>query len=487
MIGFQLHLTLRLRIAWPRLCPAVLGVLTFFSGLSLCAQSVPQLPDLPTEGLAVPVREQIREALQIVTRNPNGAEENGRLGMLLYAYEQYKFAEPCFERARIFDPKDGRWSYYLGITQANLAKYDQAVVALHEALRLDPGYLPAKLKLGECFLQAGKSEESLKVYKAIVEKYPDDSSARYGMGKAYAARHEYAPAIENLRKACEIFPNFGAAHFALARAYRDSGDADRAREELELYQKDKLGWPPTPDPLLASVLDLKTDSVAQFRKGIDLAEAGHLQAAVEALEGALKADPKLVLAHIHLIAFYGKLGQPAMAEQHYRAAVALDPNLAEVHYNYGVLLMEQGRYSNAAEAFRRALGLNPSYAEAHNNYAYSLMVSGKLDEAKQQYRAAIECKPDYRPAHFNLGRILVQQGKVQDAINEFLQTIGTDDEETPRCLYALAAAYARANDPENALKYMRQAQQSASTYGQSELLNSIERDLRILARRTSPP
>jgi Tfp pilus assembly protein PilF len=302
--------------------------------------------------------------------------------------------------------------------------------------------------LAKSLLDAGHSDESRVLYQALVSELPETAEAHYGLGRIDASRGQLASAVEHLGKACALFPGFGAAHFALARAYRDLGEKEKAQEHLALYQKDKLGWPTVPDPLLAAVLDLKTGANARLRKGIQLAEAGDLGAAAEEHEKALLADPKLVRAHVNLIRLYGMLGQPEKAGEHYRAAVALDRNLAE----------------------------------AHNNYGYLLMTSGKPEDAAQQYREAIESNPDYRMAHFNLGRILVQQGKVQEAIEHLRKTLTTEDEETPRCTYALGAAYARAGSRDEALKYMREARQAAIARGQLELLGSIERDLRALER-----
>src|SRR6185295_14398360 len=120
-------------------------------------------------------------------------------------------------------------------------------------------------------------------------------------------------------------------------------------EQLALYQKDKLGWPAVPDPLLAAILDLKAGANAHLRKGIQLAEAGELRAAAEEHEQALLADPKLARAHVNLIRLYGTLGQPEKAEEHYRAVIAIDPALAEAHYNYAYLLMTSGKLDDAAQ------------------------------------------------------------------------------------------------------------------------------------------
>lgn len=445
--------------------------------------AAPALPKLPVGSFASPMREQIREAHDEVLRRPDEAEGNGRLAMLLYGYEQFQFAETCFERARAFDPKDRRWPYYLGRTQAVLGKHDEAVRSLRAALEHDPGYLPARLALAESLLAAGKLDECRVVYEAVTAQHPDAAAAYYGLGRARAARRDLAGAVELFRKACDLYPSFGAAHYALALAYRDLGDRARAQEHLALYQKDKLGWPPTADPLLGEVEALKKGASAHLKRGVRLEADGNLQAAAEEHERAVEIDPRYVQARVNLITLYGKLGQAEKAAEHYRAAVAIDPDVAESHYNYGVLLAGQQKYAEAAAAFRRALEINPYYAEAHGNYAYLLMVEGRLEESARHYRSALENKPNYRLAHHNLGRILVHEGKLQEAIAHFLETLKPDDEDTPRYTYALGAAYARAGERGSALQYMREARRKAAALGQSDLLGSIEKDLRILESR----
>ena len=466
--------------------PAAFFALVFFRVPPISSQELPAIPTLPFETYAADVRNQIQAAYQAAVGHPQKAESGGALGMLLYAYEQYEFAEPCFRRAMVLAPGDSRWAYYLGRTLANLRRCDQALAPLRETLRITPDYLPARLKFGECLLESGMTDESRSVFKSIAGEHPDVAAAHYWLGKIDAGSHHLASARDHLRIACELFPGFGAAHFLLAGVYRDLGETAGAQDEIDLYQKDKLGWPPLTDPLLLAVLDLKTGAVAHLRKGIDLAEANQLESAALEHEQALAADPNLVQAHVNLIRLYGLLDKPEQAEKHFRAAVTLDPNHAETYYNFGVLLMRQNKYPDAAGAFRRALELNPSYAEAHNNYGYVLMVTGKLYEAAAQYQAAIAEKPDFRSAHFNLGRILIQQGKAQQAIEQFLLTLTPDDEEAPACLYALGAAYARAGNRESALRYMEEGRRKAARFGQSALLDSIEKDLRLLEVTKSP-
>ncbi|HSD26229.1 MAG TPA: tetratricopeptide repeat protein [Vicinamibacteria bacterium] len=480
-------LTRLIRTVSRRRAPGLVSALLLVAGAAVAEEPLPPLPKLPLDTYAADVRGSIAKAHADAQGHPRDPARNGALGMLLYANEQYEPAEACFVRAQALDAAEARWPYYLAKTLSNLSRHDRAAAAAQEALRRRPGYLPGRLLLAKSLLDAGKVEESRGLYEALVREHPEAAEAHYGLGRIDARRDEHSSAAEHLRRACDLFPTFGAAHFALARAYRDLGEKEKAQEELVLYQKDKLGWPAVPDPFLAALVTLKTGAGARLQKGIQLAEVGQLEAAADEHEAALLADPTLLPAHINLIRLYGSLGRPEKAEEHYRAAVAHDPNLAEIHYNHGVLLGGQGKSAEAMEALRRALELKPDYAEAHNNYAYLLMTSGKLDEAAQHYRAAIEGRPDFRAAHFNLGRILVAQGRVVEAIDHLQKTLAPEDEETPRCAYALGAAYARVGNRAVALTYMQEAQEKASARGQTDLVNSIERDLRRLTGTTSPP
>jgi tetratricopeptide (TPR) repeat protein len=438
------------------------------------------LPVLPLDSYEPAIREPIEAAYEEARAHPGDPAREGILGMVLYAHEQYEFAAPCFARAHAIDPAEGRWAYYLGRVRVYLGDHGAAGTAFLQALEHRPGYLPAQVMLAQAALEAGAVDESFALYEELVASYPDVAEAQYGLGRILAERGQTEAAVEHLRRACELFPSFGAAHFALARVYRDQGEEEKAREQLALYQEDKTGWPTLDDPLLADIVALRNSATDHLRRGIHLAEQGQLREAAAAHEAAVEADPGLVQAHVNLIRIYGELGDAAQAEEHYRAAAELEPNRAEIHYNYGVFLVSQERTDEAAEAFRRVLELEPKHADALNNYAYLLMTSGQLDEAKRYYRAAIESQPDLRSAHFNLGRILVNQNKVWEAIVHLRQTLTPEDDETPRCTYALAAALARVGAWEEALKYMVEAEQKARARGQSELLAAIERDLRRL-------
>jgi tetratricopeptide (TPR) repeat protein len=73
--------------------------------------------------------------------------------------------------------------------------------------------------------------------------------------------------------------------------------------------------------------------------------------------------------------------------------------------------------------------------------------------------------------------VLVLLGRPREAVHQFEQILEPDDEESPRYLHALGAAWARAGDRDRALRYLEEAGRKAAGRGQADLVLSIERDL----------
>jgi len=439
--------------------------------------SLPPLPQLKISNVFPSVLHQIQEAYQSAQAHPMDAASNGKLGMVLDAYEQYALAEVCYLRAHRLDPISFDWAYDLGYVLFKQGQYNQAVEALRAALKLRPDYLPAKLKLAESLFSTGQAEAAAKLYEDIIQDDPVSAEAYYGLGRALAAQGHARAAAASLEKACALVPQYGAAQFALATAYRKLGEPGKAAEHFRLYKANRVTVPPAVDPVRAAVQQLNNGALAHIRRGLSMADAGDLQGAIQQHLDAIQADPKEVQAYINLIQLYARIGQDDKAEQAYRQAIALNPNRADCYYNYGVLMFQLRKYSEAEQAMKQAIQINPYYAEAHDNLGYLLAMQGHFDEALAQYRKAVKDRPDFRLARFHLGQIFVNQGKYADALREFLKILTPDDASTPGYLYALGATYARAGDRQNALLFMRKARDEAAARGQTQLLASIKHDL----------
>jgi tetratricopeptide (TPR) repeat protein len=443
-------------------------------------QPLPDLPVIDMRNFLPAIRQQVEEARAIAERQPKDPEASGKLGMLLDAYEQYESAAACYRRAHLLDPRAFRWLFYLGWIQAAQGNQQEAVRTLREAVSIEPDYLPAQLKLAESLGAVGEWDEARDIYQSVSGTHPDSAEAHYGLGRVYASKGQSSAAATAYLEACELFPPYGPAHYALALVYRKMGDAAKSQQQFSLYEQNKTAVPLADDPLRADVTKLNMSPVAHIRRGADLEQAGKIPEAIAEQTEALRLDPTAVQAHVKLISLYGRRGEYDLASAHYRAALDLDPNQADLHYNYGVLLLKQNRTQDGEKAFQQALQINPFYPEAHFNLGVLYEQQGRLKEASEAFTKAIDTRPNYAAAHFHLGRILANQERYDEAIQHLMKALTPEDENTPRYLYALAATHGRAGNVSEALKYARAAREQAARRGQTELLASIDKDIRAL-------
>lgn len=441
--------------------------------------ATPEIPQVNIAGLPRETQDQVAKAYAAARKQPQDADAVGTLGMLLDSYHVSEDAALCYQRAHLLAPFAFKWLYYWGSLLLRENKMREALPVLTDALKLDPEYLPARLKAGEAMLGVGKTEEAGKFYEAILKDYPDTAEAYYGLGRVKAALGNLAAAAELYGKACQLFPTYGAAHYGLAVAYRKLGRIQEAEQEANLHERNNYIVPPLEDPLRDELRAVDMSAVSHLERGIQLEQVGRIDDAISETERALQLDPSLAKAHLNLLILYARTGKGEKAEEHYKALVALDPSqFPEAYYNYGVLLVQEGKFDEAEKAFRKTLAITPSNDSAHNNLGYLLERQGKLDEAASEYKKAIEANPSSRQAHFKLGRILVNQQHYAEAIEQLQQTLTPVDEDTPTFTYALGAAYGRAGDQAQALHYLEQARELAVANGQTALASAIEKDLK---------
>lgn len=445
--------------------------------LTVVAQASAPLPRLAIDSFPPAARDAIARVYRAAAEKPGDAARVGALARTLHAWELWEPAHDTYERLERLDPKAFEWKYLDAVVLQRLARHGEAAARLREALTIAPGYLPARVRRAEALLEAGDLEESRRLFTALAKDLSVEPIAEAGLGRIAAAEGRHADAIAHLERAVTLFPELGAAHYALARSYRALGRPDDARNALARHEQYGARWPAVEDEVLAGVGALKNDPRADVQRGMKLAERGDVSGAIEAHEAALAADPSLANAHSNLISLYGRAGEWKKAEEHYRAVVARGVNLGEAHYDYGVLLGLQEKWDLAREAYEKALAVNPLHAQARNNLGQVFERERKFDEAADAYRRAIESQPGFRLARFNLGRMLIALGRPAEAASELAKLVEPADAETPRYLFALSVAHVRAGNRDEGLRWGSEARRLALEYGQHDLAASIERDL----------
>ncbi len=442
-----------------------------------------ELPRVEAGGFAPAIKAQIEDAERNARVHPRDAVAAGNLAMTLHAYGQYQLAVNAYQRARVLEPANFDWAYLLGAAQAASGDFDGAAASFEAALLLKTGDLAARLRLAQSLAAAAKWDRSIAEYRTILRDHPDCAQAWYGLGRAQAGAGDHTAAAESYSKACRVAPRYGPAQFALASELKRMGRKADAEEHLAAYGSDPTAEPPLDDPLFAHINALNRSPQAHLQRGAEWEKAGDLTQAIREQEAALAADPGTIQARINLISLYARVNQPQQATAQFQAAIRADPGRSDAWYNYGVFLIQQGKIDDAAKAFRTAIEISPLYAEARFNLGLIAEQSGNLEEAAREFEQSIAARPEYSPARFHLGRILVNQQRYEEGIRQLARSLDNAGEQRPRNLYALAAAYARAGDRTQALRYFAQARNAAAAGGQARLLEAIDRDLATLERK----
>jgi Flp pilus assembly protein TadD len=123
-----------------------------------------------------------------------------------------------------------------------------------------------------------------------------------------------------------------------------------------------------------------------FERGAAL-EGRDPQAALEAYEQAVAADPGLLKARINLGCLLHETGRLDKAEAVYRDAIRMSGDDPVLLYDLGVLLDDMGRKREAMQAYEAALRDDPRFADCHYNLALLCRGLGKPREAIQHMAA----------------------------------------------------------------------------------------------------
>lgn len=268
-------------------------------------------------------------------------------------------------------------------------------------VRKNPNNIPGRLQLASAFMQAGRRNDAVKQYEAVVKVDKSNVIALGGLGIIALQDSEYKTAEGYLRKAVEILePNTGAArdsqleeayyllgtalmeqkqyedaagyfkaalrikrdnsmtHYLLAACLKELGLNDAYRESLaNCLLFDPLHPEANYDygRVLLSEGD-KAGAAEHFRKSADAAPGAKLPA--EALEGMGTAEDHIATAKKLASADRGK----AIIEA--RVAVAIDPRSAEAQIVLGELYEAAGNNAKAKIAYDKALGIDAGSAAA---------------------------------------------------------------------------------------------------------------------------
>jgi tetratricopeptide (TPR) repeat protein len=319
-------------------------------------------------------------------------------------------------------------NYVKGVTAAT---DEQQIQFFHEALRINPDYTAASLRLGEAYYRQAKYEEAITWLSRIPPTNPHSGEADFYLGLA-AFYHEDYPRAEWAFTAV-------AQHLPLAEIYNNLGVV-LAHRDRKLAVED----------LQKAVADDPSDPDYRFNLGIELYRNGDRAGAIRQLRESLAARENDLEARSFLNSIDDVPNQhavvPASAkvpmerlhtdydENSFRQlelklSVAAEerlshsdaPTHAQYHVDRGHQLLAQGFLSEAEREFREAVALDASNAAAHAGLAAALETADPV-AARSEAEAALRLRPFAAP-FLVLARLDLRDNKAAAAAQEVDQAL----------------------------------------------------------------
>ncbi len=250
-------------------------------------------------------------------------------------------------------------AYQVRLAEALMATDDAAGAqrALQEALKLQPGYTPARRGLVTIAMRDKRPQDALALARDIQKAEPKDSGGFVLEGDIESSQRNFSAAAAAYRTALNLQKSADIAvrlHMALRNAGRQA-DADK----------------------LAADWNRANPKDAGFRY----------------YEG------DLALGRGDLVA----------AEGHYRAVLAVQPRNALAMNNVAYLLVKQGK-PGALELAQKANELLPGRPQLMDTMALALAADKKLPQAIELQKSAIARAPNDPGLKLTLARLLIQSG-----------------------------------------------------------------------------
>ncbi len=156
--------------------------------------------------------------------NGNTLYEQGRFNDAIAAYREAIRLKPDYSEAH----------NNLAVTLQALGRTDEAIAAYREAVRLQPDYATAWSNLGGALQQQGNLNGAIDAHREALRIKPDYAMAYYNLGNALRAQRHTNEAIDAFRMAAKLKPDFAEAHSNLGAILHEQ---ERLEESLAAYQE----------------------------------------------------------------------------------------------------------------------------------------------------------------------------------------------------------------------------------------------------------
>ena len=293
------------------------------------------------------------------------------LAMIRLQQQRFPEAAQLFERARALHPREARFAFLHGAALAGMGQMDQAVPAFQEAIKREPGAVPAYLALGNAQRKLGQHAAAQATLRKLLRLAPDNAEALLALSSVLMETRQPGEAEASLRKAL-LHAKDNKAQAVLHNNLSVSlGSQNRTEEALESLER-------------AQALAPELPNIDQRRIDLlyKLGRFGDCETLYKKLLERNPSDPQLHRAYNSLLYRLGRT-------QDYLASYDRAPQTRDLLLGKAGLLMLQKRSSEAQDIFNSLLSRDPLDMIATAGWANSLVLMERYGEAVTAFEALI--------------------------------------------------------------------------------------------------
>lgn len=314
--------------------------------------------------------------------------------------------------------QDGRWA--------------ESSAAHKRVLTHNAHHSPTLHHLGLIAFKSGQAREAIDALRLALEVEPQYVEARLNLAVILKLQGELADAIVECRRVIERDPANATAHSELGHILKDMGQHTEAITSYRRALAINPGIAQAQSNLAlclfetqqhAGVVDICRKILARdgahgiSRKLLirSLAALGRLTEAQCAItEGGSDATERVALLGDAAIGLH-KAGQTEQAIALLRQALVLDPGAVDLLLMLGTIFNDAGRFGEAFDALKQGLDIDPTRVDGYITLGFVLVGQGALDGAVQALEHACTLAPDLASAHYALGSVLRIMSRFEEA------------------------------------------------------------------------
>jgi tetratricopeptide (TPR) repeat protein len=368
----------------------------------------------------------VAELQRVVSAVPDLVQARMLLGAAHFAQGNYMQASAQLEQVVQQAPDNIEARKLLARVELQMDRPDAALRTLSPALENAAGDSQLYTLAGEANVRSGDTDRALDVLERNVKAHPESVEAKLDLATAYLQARRYDAVVPLVR---DLAPQEGSVRreallLTALTATQGTLVARRELDNLLKQQPDRVdlrylaaayfGTQREFDRAKSEIQTVLAKRPNDTRALVILAKTefanGRRQPAEEALQAALKTDPKSGAVRLMLAQLYLAGADIARARSSLDAAIAAAPGKADVVHSSGLILLDAGLLDEALARFRRATDLEPTNAVYWLSAARAQSALNQPAAARESVNKALTLKPGWVAAESMLVMLDLRSG-----------------------------------------------------------------------------